>query len=143
MKNPQSTCEKLANIGEKQLKAIADYGCCAFTLLWCLGIEPEDDVKAITTIARLIDAEALDEECLVYWDKAVFCLTGRHCNVEFKSINTIKDIKQRTPVRYDYKGKSHWVGVEDGKIAFNSLNKSVCVEKGVPTQARILKIAGM
>ena len=46
-------------------------------------------------------------------------------------------------MRYDYKGKSHWVGVENGKIAFNSLIKSVCVEKGVPTQARILNIEGM
>jgi hypothetical protein len=142
VKNPQSTCEKLANIGEQQLKAIADYGCCAFTLLWCLGIEPDDE-KAIETIARLMNVKALDEECLVYWDKCVFYLTGRHCEVEEQKISTIRNIKERTPVLYEYNGKAHWVGVENGEIAFNSLIKSVCVEKGVPTQARILKIVGM
>lgn len=142
MKNPQSTCEKLSNIGEKQLKAIAEYGCCAFTLLWCLGFEI-DDIKAIETLSKLMTAKAIDEDCLVYWDKCVFYMTGKHCEVENKKISTIKDIQARTPVLYEYNGRGHWVGVENGKIAFNSLNKSVCVEKGVPTQARILKIAGV
>jgi hypothetical protein len=38
---------------------------------------------------------------------------------------------------------SHWVVVENGKVVFNSLQYSNCVEKGKPTEARIIKIKGV
>lgn len=143
MKAPQSLCQKIATIGEKKLQAIGEYGCCAFTLLWCLGIEPDDDVKAINTLVNLMNAKAIREDCLVYWKDAIKFLTGRESDVEFVDITTIKDIKGRTPVLFEYNGSEHWVGVENGEVKFNSLNKSVCVEKGNPTQARIIKIQGV
>ena len=64
-----------------------------------------------------------------------------------KNITSIKDIKKRTPVKYeriDENGKkhAHWVGVENGKIGFNSLKTSLCVNKGKPVTARILTISG-
>lgn len=142
MINPQTQAEKLTKINPKRLQAIAEYGCCAFVLLWCLGLEP-DDVKAILTLDNMMDSKALDEECLVFWDKAVSYLTGRRCSVIKENITTIKNIKKRTPVRYEYQNKSHWVGVEDGEIKFNSLKRSQCVELGTPKEMRILKINGV
>ena len=44
------------------------------------------------------------------------------------------------PVRFDFNGKSHWVGVENGKVAFNPLVTSVCVNKGSPATCRIIKL---
>ena len=111
--------------------------------MWCLGIEPDDDVKAINTLVNLMNAKAIREDCLVYWKDAIRFLTGRESDVEFVNITTIKDIKERTPVLFEYNGNEHWVGVENGEVKFNSLNKSVCVEKGNPTQARIIKLQGV
>ena len=147
MKNPQTLAEELySQFPNEKLRNIKDFGCCAFTLLWCLGIEP-DDAKAILTLGQLIDFKAIEEDCTVIWAKACQYLTGRNLNVEFKNITSIKDIKKRTPVKYervDENGKkhAHWVGVENGKIGFNSLKTSLCVNKGKPVTARILTISG-
>jgi hypothetical protein len=142
MKNPQTLAERLyEHFPNKKLKAIKDYACCAFTLLWCLGLEPEDP-DAIISISKLMDKGILDDECTVYWQRAVEYLTGRKVTVEFVNITDIKKIKNRTPVRYVYGKKAHWVGVEDGKIKFNSLSYSNCVENGKPDTMRVLKFTG-
>lgn len=141
MKNPQTLAEKLySKFHDPKLKSIKDYACCAFTLMWCLGIEP-DDVDAIMIVADLIDNKVLDSDCTVYWSPMTKYLTGRTCTVEYIDTNTIKDIKERTPVKYAFNGKEHWVGVENGKIKFNSLKESVCVNKGKPVTKRVLKIS--
>lgn len=142
MKTPQTLAEELyKQFPQTKLKSIMQYACCAFTMMWCMGIEP-DDAEAVITVGRMIDAEVIDADCTVYWDKVARFLSGRGCSIEKKEINSIKDIKERTPVRFDYQGKSHWVGVEKGKIKFNSLKSSNCVAKGKPTQARILHFTG-
>lgn len=145
MKNPQSLAEKLyAQFPNEKLKNIKDYACCAFVFMWCLGIEP-DDQEAILTVGRMIDAKVIDPDCLVYWNKVCEYLTGRSCEVSKVSITSIKNIKERTPVRYDRidaNGKvySHWIGVENGKIAFNPLISSLCVLNGKPVTSRKIKI---
>ena len=101
MKNPQTLAEELYNqFPNEKLRNIKDFGCCAFTLLWCLGIE-SDDAKAIMTLGQLIDSKAIEEDCTVLWAKACQYLTGRNLTVEFKNITSIKDIKKRTPVKYE------------------------------------------
>ena len=142
MKNPQTLAEKLyQRFHDPKLKSIRDYACCAFTLMWCLGIEP-DDTEAIMTVADMIDKKVLAPDCTVYWSTATKYLTGRTCSVEYVAISSLKGIKDRTPVKYTYNGKSHWVGVEKGKIKFNSLENSVCVNKGKPVTMRVLTISG-
>ena len=142
MKNPQTLAEKLyQQFPTLKLKSIMQYACCAFTMMWCMGIEP-DDADAILTVGRMMDAKAIDSDCTVYWDKVARFLSGRGCSIEKTEITSIADIKDRTPVRFDYSGKSHWVGVENGKVVFNSLVSSNCVNKGKPTQARILHFTG-
>ena len=145
MKNPQTLAEKLyQQFPTLKLKSIKDYACCAFTLMWCLGYEP-DDVEAVLTVGYMIDKRVIDTDCTVYWSQAAEYLAGRKLTVEFKDITDpkeIKTIKDRTPVKFSYNGKSHWVGVENGKVKFNSLEKSVCVDKGKPVTMRILKLSG-
>lgn len=146
MKNPQTLAEKLyQQFPTLKLKVIKDYACCAFTLLWALGLDDIGDAEAILLVGYMIDAKALDVDCTVYWAKAAEYLTGQKLTVEFKDIKDAKEIKQikeRTPVKYAYNGKAHWVGIENGKVKFNALEKSLCVEKGKPVTARILHING-
>lgn len=145
MKHPQSLAAELySHFSAKNLKSIKEYGCCAFVLMWCLGIEPDDDAEAVMTVDSLIQAKALKEDCTVKWAEAIRQLTGREMRaVDFVNITSILHIKDRCPVRYDHNGKSHWVGVENGKIAFNPLKRSVCVESGKPSTMRIIHIKGI
>ena len=141
MNHPQSYAEKIyQQFPTVKLKSIKDYGCCAFVLLWCLGYEPED-IEAILTLGRMIDKKVIDVDCTVYWSPASEYVSGRKINVEKIAITTIKGIKERTPVMFSYNGKSHWVGVENGKIAFNPLENSVCVNKGKPVTCRKITLA--
>lgn len=142
MESPQTIAKDIMTI--KHLDAIQKYGCCAFVFLWCLGIEP-NDVKAIQLIDDAISQRIIDEECTVEWSKFGLWLTGRTILVDFVSIKNILSIKERTPVKYTYKGNSHWVGVEKGMIKFDPLGigKSQCVLKGKPTEMRKLYIKGI
>lgn len=142
MNHPQTAALEISRkLTKQRLETINKYGCCAFVLLWCLGIEPKEDLTAIETVSDMMDAKVLDEECTVSWTAAIKHLTGRTVSVEFKDIKDLRGIRERTPVRFDYKGKSHWVGVERGMICFNPLEYSQCVDKGRPVTARIIKLA--
>ena len=68
MKNPQSKAVELQS--EIKLETIGRYGCCAFVLLWCLGIEP-DDLGAIETVNDMIKAGVIGSDCTVKWADAV------------------------------------------------------------------------
>lgn len=141
MQHPQTFSEKLyQQFPSPKLKAIKDYGCCAFTALWVAGIEPED-AEAVMILGKMIDNGCLDKDCTVNWNPCFEYLTGRKIKVDFVDIKDIKNIKDRTPVKFSYNGKSHWVGVENGKIAFNSLESSVCVNKGKPVTCRKITFA--
>lgn len=143
MKHPQDVARKLYDEFKcPELQTIAKYGCCAFVLLWCLGIEPDEDAEAVITVSRMIRNGAIQSDCTVKWYDAIKYMTGRTSSVDFIDIKTIKGIKDRTPVRFDYNGKSHWVGVEKGKIKFNPLGNSVCVNMGKPATMRKLNISG-
>lgn len=151
MKHPQSLAEKLYNaFPSKKLEAIKECCCCITTFMWCLGYDPED-LEALITVSNLMNKNIIDKECTVYWDKVSRHFTGRGCWVEKPQIKSISKIKERTPVYYErsyidengeVKKKGHWVGVEKGKIRFNSLEKSLCVEQGKPVEMRVLHFSG-
>ena len=145
MKNPQTLAEKFNKLfPNKKLENIAKYGCCAFVLLWCLGIEPDDDAEAILIVADLIDKKKIKEDCTVKWVDAVKYLTGRTVTaVDFNKIKVIGNIKERTPVLFTCGKNSHWVGVENGEVKFNSLKYSNCVTNGKPAESRVLHIKGV
>lgn len=148
MKNPQTLAEKLyQQFPTAKLKSISKYACCAFTFMWCMGYEP-DDAEAILTVGYMIDKGALDTDCTVYWTKVSEYISGKKCKVDFIDLTDKKQlmkIKERTPVKfertyYDKNGNEHksehWVGVENGKIEFNSLKESLTVAEGNPVTMR-------
>lgn len=148
MKCPQDLAIELYKLfPNEDLKKISEFACCAFVAMWCLGIEP-DDIEAIKCIQEMRKKEIIRNDCVVFWFKIVPYLTGRDLeNVEFKKIDSIKNIKSRTPVLFaldgNEEGVGHWVGVEKGRIGFNPKKYSVNVENGNPVEARILKIKGV
>lgn len=139
MKYPQTIAEKIS----KNIKTIADNACCAFTFMWILGYDPEN-ADAIETVSNAIEAGVIKSDCTVKWVEFAEWLAGRKITVTFKdikSLDEVKNVKGRIAVRFNYNGKAHWVGVENGKVVFNSLINSVCVTKGQPTTCRIIKLA--
>lgn len=143
MKNPQSLAEELfKHFHDPKLKAIKDYGCCAFSLIYWLGIDCSD-VDAIILVSDLMNHNALDVDCTVYWAECIKQLTGREMeSLEKVQVKDIKKIKEKTIVKFTNGKYSHWVVVENGKVVFNSLQYSNCVENGKATEARIIKIKG-
>ena len=143
MKKPQSLAEELyKHFPTPKLKAIKDYACCAFSLIYWLGIDCED-VDAVMLVSDLMKHNALDPDCTVYWGECIKQLTGREMeSLEKVQIKDIKKIKEKTIVKFANGKYSHWVVVENGKVVFNSLQYSNCVENGKATEARIIKIKG-
>lgn len=143
MTHPQTLAIELNKIfPNSKLNAIAKYGCCAFVLMWCMGIEC-DDIDAIKLVAKLIDDGSISDCCVVRWKDAIKSLTGRTMtSIDFIDTKVIKNIKERTPVRFDCRGSSHWVGVENGKVVFNPLKYSNCVENGCPGSKRVIHLKG-
>ena len=144
MTNPQSLAEELyKHFPTPKLKSIKEYACCIFTLFWYLGIDCSD-VDAIMMVSDLIDKKALDPDCTVYWAKCIYQLTGRDMeSLEKVPITSIKKIKGPAIVGFTNGNAGHWVGVKNGKVVFNSLKKSRCVEDGKPSEMRVIKIKGV
>lgn len=135
----QDDAERLSAIFPEceRLNIIAKNMCCASVALWIMGIEEKSHLDIIASEL----GKTLEKDCTVVWQPFFEEITGRKINVEFKNISTLKDIKNikgRIAVRCDYNGHSHWVGVENGIIKYNSKRNSNCVEKGKPATARII-----
>lgn len=136
---PQSKANKLS----KNIDQIAKNGCLAMCYLFCIGLEGSE-MDYIDNVSTAIDFGYLKGDCTVYdADKYLgfFAGEGRY-KVLKKNISSIAEIKERTPVCYEYGKNQHWVVVENGKIVFNSLANSQCVTRGKPTQARIITLRG-
>lgn len=144
MNHPQTLAVEMAkNFPElKNIKVIAESACAAFTFIWCLGIECSD-IEAIRIVSDALDAKVIESDCTVTWYKFGKWLTGRDIDVVHVPIKDILDIRERTPVFYKYKGKPHCVGVEKGKVKFNSVEKSEILERGLPVEKRVIKIMGI
>ena len=145
MKAPQTLAIELSEyFDDKYLKSVSKYGCCALVLMWCLGIEPDEDVDAVLKVIDMIKKKKIKEDCTVKWADAVKYLSGRELtSIDFIDTKVIGDIKERTPVRYDFQDNSHWVGVENGVVVFNPLKQSNCVLYGKPATKRVLHIKGV
>ena len=142
MKNPQTLAMNLnKKFPNEKLNTIGKKACCAFVLMWCLGIEP-DDADAIMLVDDLMKHGGVDKNCTVYWADAIKLLTGRTIKkIDFTKITSISDIKGRTPVLYKKKPTDetgHWVGIENGAIIFNPLSYSECVLYGKPVEKRVI-----
>ena len=130
MKHPQSYLTKILKYGE----IIYKYGCLAMCYLYCMGIDVDSMIEILVDILDKNKPQetGLDSDCTV--NNAVqfiYYVSGRKVNV-FKENPPLKEIKAFTPVRFTKDNNNHWVVVKNGKIVFNSLEWSNCVENGKP-----------
>lgn len=113
--------------------------CLFYSYLYCAGIGFDTEEDALYEAGKMLrrgilgkDGTVLDADALLY------AYTGRKARVTKQDITSIDGIREKTPVRYDHNGRSHWVVVENGEIVFNSVENSVCAAKGKPAAARII-----
>lgn len=124
------------------MKILAD-NCCLFMCYveYC-GIDPDTLSGWMPYFQHALEKKLIDEESTVLQpEKLIYSLTGRTCTVEKLSLSCeLKDIKEKTIVKFSHNGYGHWVIVENGEVIFNSLDYSNCVVKGKITDARIVKM---
>lgn len=138
MKKPQTLAQTIAS----RCSIIGKSGCLAFVYIWCMGLDPEDG-EAIRIVADAMRADTIKEDCTVYAEPFLERLTGKHWTVEKRKIRSLDEVKdiERCAVLYSNDGRNgHWVGVEKGNIAFNSIDFSINVEDGMPISARIIQL---
>lgn len=120
---------------QTKLKNIGDYGCLCFCYLYAIGIPPE---SLIEHYEDLIKQGIIDEECFVK-DGYAFC--KYFLNKDVKIIFTSVDNKQYDKYisNFTYNGKNHFVVTDkDDNVLFNSLDFSVCVNKGRISGKRVV-----
>lgn len=122
---------------QTKLKNIGDYGCLCFCYLYAIGVPPEN---LLTHYEKLIDLNIIDNECFVK-DGYAFC--KYFLNKDVKIIFTSTDNKQYDKYisNFTYGGKNHFVVTDrDDNVLFNSLDHSVCVEKGKIISKRVVML---
>ena len=149
MKQPQALALELNQLfPNPKIKAIGDFACCCFTLIWYLDID-FSDIDAIMTVAKLINKKidneiCLDNECTVHWYPIIKALTGRKLiSISEKTVTSLKDIKGKAIVKFKNGEKIHWGGVKNKKVVFDSLGSSKTIEEGKPVLIKVLVIEGI
>ena len=128
---------------QSKAEAIGKWGCLAFCYLFCAGYRDVSEGQLMKMVSDAMDQGLLDEECTVLSAaKFLNFFTGKKYFVDKQPITTIENIKEATPVLYynERTGKGHFVVVEDGKVVYNSLKRSISVEEGKPTSARFITL---
>ncbi|WP_147612342.1 hypothetical protein [Treponema pectinovorum] len=114
--------------------------CLFYCYAFCCGIEFESELAAWNCAQKMrLDGILSDDGFVNDAEKLIKNLTGRSRTILKEKINSISQIKQTCPVCFEYNGSYHWVVVENGKIVFNSIENSKCVNFGKPISARIIE----
>lgn len=102
------------------------------TLLQCYNNNIGLDEECYVTDAN----EIIEETFEMVFDKDVEVV------VEKKDISSFKDLPYDTyaAVKFECNGKEHWVLAYNQLLIYNSLEKSICVNVGNITSARIIHI---
>jgi hypothetical protein len=122
---------------QTKLKNIGDYGCLCFCYLYVIGVPPE---SLLEHYEELIDRNIIDENCFV---KDGYALCKYFLKKDVKIVFTSSDNHQfdKYISNFTYEGKNHFVVTDrDDKVIFNSLDHSVCVEKGKIASKRVVVI---
>lgn len=132
MKHPQTVIQKFNN-----------NACLFMCYLYCVGLEPDTIPSWLDYFKNAYEKGFIDDECFVQNAEGLIrALTGRKVFVLKKDISKIEGIIGPSPVWYSKDGKSgHFVVVQNGKIIFNPLEKSINVNEGKPRSVRIITYA--
>jgi len=141
---------KIQNHLQTKLQNAAHNLCLAITYitlaLWENASEEEKPFIETMTCAAIVpaldDREVLSEDGFV---NNAELLIKRATNFDYsvvkQDIKSLKDLPENVyaAVRFDYNGKSHWVGVYNREVIYNSLEFSNCFSYGKPVTARIMR----
>lgn len=112
-------------------KVLGDSGCNLFSYYVCLGLDPADVLKDYDS---LVKDKLILSDCTIKDYNGLAKLKGKFVDVQWAYP---KDYIQDTPYigrweRVNDKGEKihHFVAMKNGKIIFNSMDTSRCVNEG-------------
>jgi len=121
----QTTCEK---IGES--------GCCLLSFLYAIGVDP---ILAIIDYDDLVKNKLIATDCTIqdYVKLAKYFKVA--CSIMYSS-NTLAYIKDKMYLgRWTRNGYNHFVVMKNGKVIWNPLDVSKCVNEGTLSDIRVIK----
>ena len=121
----QTTCEK---IGES--------GCCLLSFLYAIGVDP---ILAIIDYDDLVKNGLIATDCTIqdYVKLAKYFKVA--CSIMYSS-NTLAYIKDKMYLgRWTRNGYNHFVVMKNGKVVWNPLDVSKCVNEGTLSDIRVIK----
>ena len=121
----QTTCEK---IGES--------GCCLLSFLYAIGVDP---ILAIIDYDDLVKNGLIATDCTIQDYVKLAKYFKVDCSLIYSS-NTLAYIKDKMYLgRWTRNGYNHFVVMKNGKVIWNPLDVSKCVNEGTLSDIRVIK----
>ena len=121
----QTTCEK---IGES--------GCCLLSFLYAIGVDP---ILAIIDYDDLVKNGLIATDCTIQDYVKLAKYFKVECSLMYSS-NTLAYIKDKMYLgRWTRNGYNHFVVMKNGKVIWNPLDVSKCVNEGTLSDIRVIK----
>ena len=121
----QTACEK---IGES--------GCALLSFLYAIGVDP---ILAIIDYDDLVKNGLIAKDCTIQDYVKLAKYYKVDCTVMHSS-NTIAYVKDKMYLgRWCRNGYNHFVVMKNGKVFWNPLDKSHCVDEGTLSDIRVIK----
>jgi len=121
----QTTCEK---IGES--------GCCLLSFLYAIGVDP---ILAIIDYDDLVKNGLIATDCTIQDYAKLAKYFKVECSIMYSS-NTLAYIKDKMYLgRWTRNGYNHFVVMKNGKVIWNPLDVSKCVNEGTLSDIRVIK----
>lgn len=119
---------------------------CCYTVA-ALG-EKATPTMIFDVLWRAAKNNAIDEYNGCFVNNAVSLMLTANPNKKYyvtkQKITSLEELNgQLAAVNFQNGNFNHWVLVENNVIIFDSLENSVCVERGKPTSARVIKIGDL
>ena len=122
----QTTCEK---IGES--------GCCLLSFLYAIGVDP---ILAIVDYDDLVKNGLIATDCTIQDYVKLAKYFKVECSLMYSS-NTLAYIKDKMYLgRWTRNGYNHFVVMKNGKVIWNPLDYSKCVNEGTLSDIRVIKV---
>ena len=121
----QTTCEK---IGES--------GCCLLSFLYAIGVDP---ILAIIDYDDLVKNGLIATDCTIQDYVKLSKYFKVDCSLIYSS-NPLAYIKDKMYLgRWTRNGYNHFVVMKNGKVIWNPLDVSKCVNEGTLSDIRVIK----
>jgi len=122
--NIQTTCSTLG-----------ETGCCLFSFLYALGLDP---ALAVGDFGVLVHDGCIASDCTIQDYKKLALHYGHHVDVQWKKPDEYIPGAMYLG-RWVRGAYNHFVVMKDGKVVWNPLDHSKCVDEGVLKDIRVVQ----